>query len=113
MPLTWGWVRGYNADRMVFEFVMLNAAKQVECTISSVAMDDLAGTRGIYPAERERQFLHLREEIASIASSIFDNEDAPQKGAVIRIFSKHTAAARRRQLAAGADPKAQGRPSGI
>ncbi len=112
MPLTWGWVRGYNADRMVFEFVMLTEAKQVECTISSVAMDDLAGTRGTCPAEREVQFLHLREEIAPIASDIFD-KDAPQKGAVVRIFSKHAQAALRRQLAAGAVPKAQRRPSGI
>jgi hypothetical protein len=112
MPLTWGWVRGYNADRMVFEFVVLNEAKQVECTISSVAMDDLAGTRGTCPAEREVQFLHLREEIAPIASDIFDKH-APQKGAVVRIFSKHAQAALRRQLAAGAVPKAQRRPSGI
>ena len=89
MPLTWGWVRGYNADRMAFEFAMLNdKAETVECVISSVAMDDLARTRGTHPAEREEQFLHLREAIVTVASGVFD-EEAQKIGVVIQIFSKH------------------------
>jgi Protein of unknown function (DUF1488) len=95
MPLTWGWVRGYNTDRMVFEFAMLNSkGETVECEISSVAMDDLAGARGTYPGEREGQFLHLREAIEPIASGMFD-EEARKKGVVIRIFSKHIRGAHR------------------
>jgi Protein of unknown function (DUF1488) len=95
MPLTWGRVRGYNTDRMTFQFAMLNSnAETVECQISSVAMDDLAGTRGTYPAEREGQFLQLREAIGRIASDVFD--EAPlAKGAVVRIFSKHIRGAHR------------------
>jgi hypothetical protein len=95
MPLISGWVRGYNADRMVFEFVMLNdKAETVECSISSVAMDDLAGARGSFPEERERQFLQLREAIEPIASGIFDKEER-KTGVVIRIFSKHVRGAYR------------------
>ena len=95
MPLMWGWVRGYNAHRMVFEFAMLDdKAQTVECEISSVAMDDLAGSRGTYPAKRDAQFLHFRGEIGSIASGIFD-EKARKRGEVVRIFSKHVRGAYR------------------
>jgi len=95
MPLTWGSVRGYNADRMAFEFAMLNdKAETVDCIISSVALDDLAGSRGTHPAEREGQFLHLREAIVPIASRIF-NGDGWKRGAVIRIYSKHVRGAYR------------------
>jgi hypothetical protein len=51
-------------------------------------MDDVAGGKGTLPADREAQFLRLRERIEHIASTIFD-EKAVLKGGVLRIFSKH------------------------
>jgi Protein of unknown function (DUF1488) len=88
MPLVRGRILGYDADRMAFEFTMLNKDQTVPCEISSAAMDELAGKRGTLPAEREAQFLRLRETIERIASDNFDS-DAAVRGAVVRIFAKH------------------------
>jgi hypothetical protein len=57
-------------------------------------MDDLAGARGSFPEERERQFLHLREAIEPIASGIYDRQERKMEAA-IRIFSKHVRGAYR------------------
>jgi hypothetical protein len=88
MPLTQGRILGYDAERMAFQFTMLNTGETVECTISGAAMDQLSGTRGTLPAEREAQFLLLRETIERITSDNFDSE-TPVKGGVVRIFAKH------------------------
>lgn len=57
MPLTRGRTIGYNVSRMTFEFTMMDdKAKVVDCEISSVAIDQLACTKGMLPAEREAQF---------------------------------------------------------
>jgi hypothetical protein len=86
MPLTRGRTIGYNVSRMTFEFTMMDdKAKIVDCEISSVAIDHLAGTRGMLPAEREAQFLHLRDRIERIASELFDRM-ARHPGGKIRIF---------------------------
>ena len=90
MPLTPGRILGYDANRMAFQFTMLNGkAETVECEISSAAMDELAGKKGTRPAEREAQFLSLREMIERIASDNFDH-DSVVRGTVVRIFAKHT-----------------------
>lgn len=52
--------------------------------ISSMAMDQLAGTKGTLPAEREAQFLHLRGSIERIASDLFD--EMPTSGGKVRVF---------------------------
>ena len=88
MPLVRGRILAYDADRMAFEFTMLNKDQTVPCEISSAAMDELAGKRGTLPAEREAQFLRFRETIERIASDNFDS-DATVRGAVVRIFAKH------------------------
>jgi hypothetical protein len=78
----------YDTEGMAFRFTMLNKGETVECTISGAAMDELAGKKGTLPAEREAQFLLLREAIERIASDNFDN-DTPVKGGMVRIFAKH------------------------
>ncbi len=88
MPLMQGRILGYVVDRMAFEFTMLNRDETVSCEISSAAMDELAGKRGTLPAEREAQFLRLRETIERIASDNFDS-DAVVRDALVRIFAKH------------------------
>ena len=89
-----GRILGYDVDRMTFKFMMLNKGETVECEISSVAMDDLGGKRGTLPAEREAQFMRLREVIERIASDNFDSETIV-RGAVVRIFAKHIRSASR------------------
>jgi hypothetical protein len=75
MPLMRGRIVGYDAERMTFQFTMLNAGETVECC-----------KRGLLPAQREAQF--LREEIERIASDIFDR-DTIVRCAVVRVFAKH------------------------
>jgi hypothetical protein len=88
MPLTRGRIVGYDASRMTFEFTMMDdKARLVTCEISSAAMDQLAGTRGTLPAEREAQFLHLRDGIERIASDVFD--EMPTSGGKVRVFYHH------------------------
>jgi hypothetical protein len=90
MPLERGRIIGYNASRMAFEFTMIDKALAaiIQCEISSPAMDQLAGTKGTMPDERETQFLHLRDAIENIASDLF-NEGLSAPSGTIRIFYHH------------------------
>jgi hypothetical protein len=90
MPLGRGRVIGYDASRMSFEFTMIDKALAaiIECEISSAALDQLAGTKGTMPDEREAQFLHLRDAIERLTSDIFDERTATPAG-TIRIFYHH------------------------
>ena len=74
MPLQQGEVQGYNFDRMVVEFTLLNQGKVILCAISTAAMDDLEGKRNVKPEERLAQFMQLREVIEERASRKFFEE---------------------------------------
>ena len=74
MPLQRGEVQGYDVDRMVIEFTMLNQGKVVMCAISTAAMDDLEGRRDVKPNQRVDQFMRLREVIEERASRKFFEE---------------------------------------
>ena len=74
MPLRRGEVRGFNFDRMVVEFTMLNQDKEIQCAISTAAMDDLEGKRNVKPHQRVDQFMRLREVIEEQASRKFFEE---------------------------------------
>jgi hypothetical protein len=87
MLLTRGRIVGYDAERMIFEFTMMHEAEIVDCEISGVALDDLAGEKGTRPGERQAQFTRLRDAIDSVASEIFEKGDLSQIG-TLRIFSK-------------------------
>jgi hypothetical protein len=54
MQLQRGEVLGYDFNRMVVNFTMLNQGKTVRCAISTAAMDDLEGNRGCGCATRLR-----------------------------------------------------------
>jgi hypothetical protein len=58
----------------------------VDCEVSSVALDDLAGEKGIRSSEREAKFTRLRDTIERITSGTFD-ERGMAEGASIRILS--------------------------
>jgi len=49
MPLQQGDVQGYDFNRSVVEFTMLNQGKVILCAISTAAMDHLEGRRGVKP----------------------------------------------------------------
>jgi len=74
MPLRRGEVQGYDFNRMIVEFTMLNQDKVVQCAISTTAMDDLEGKRGATPHQRIDQFMRLREVIEEQASRKFFEE---------------------------------------
>jgi hypothetical protein len=85
MPLLRGSIVGYDAARMSFEFTMVTTGvEMVECSISSAALDHLAGQKGTVPAEREEQFRRFRDDIERFASDLYDAKVVP-----VRIFSKH------------------------
>jgi len=88
MPLTRGKIVGYDTERLVFGFTMLNGDDTVDCQISDAAMDELAGVRGTPSIARQAQFLSLRDAIEQIASDVFD-AGPMVKGSVVRIFTKH------------------------
>ena len=74
MPLRRGDVQGFDFNRMVVEFTMLNQAKVIQCAISTAAMDDLEGKRDVKPHQRVEQFMRLREVIEEQASRKFFDE---------------------------------------
>ena len=63
MPLQRGEVQGYDFNRMIVEFTMLNQGKVILCAVSTAAMDDLEGRRDVRPDQRVDQFMRLREVI--------------------------------------------------
>jgi len=86
MPLTRGRVVGYDDGDRIFRFTMMTSnAKQIECQVSSTAMEFIARERGTSPSERRAQFLRYRNEIEQLASDLFDKQNAE----AIRIFTKH------------------------
>jgi hypothetical protein len=76
MPLQQGEVQGYDFNRSVVEFTMLNQGKVILCAISTAAMDDLDGRRDVKPDQRVDQFMRLREVIEERASRKFFEEQA-------------------------------------
>jgi Protein of unknown function (DUF1488) len=76
MPLQQGEVQGYDFNRMVVEFTMLNQSKVICCAVSTAAMDNLEGRHDVKPEERIAQFKRLRETIEERASRKFFEEQA-------------------------------------
>jgi hypothetical protein len=76
MPLQRGEVQGYDFNRNIVEFTMLNQGKVILCAISTAAMDDLEGRHDVKPDQRVDQFMRLREVIEERASRKFLEEQA-------------------------------------
>ena len=70
-PLQRGEVQGYDMDRMIVEFTMLDEGKVVRCAISSAAMDDIEGRRNVKADHRVEQLIRLRDLIEEHASRRF------------------------------------------
>ena len=65
MSLQRGEILGYDFNRMVVEFTMLNQGHTVRCAISTAAMDDLEGKRDVKADQRVDQFVRLRDAIVN------------------------------------------------
>jgi hypothetical protein len=79
-----------DASRMTYHFTMMEGPHIIDCQISSVALDNLAGKRSQPPQvlKRDAQFLEFREQIEKLASDQFDR-DIESKPKLVRIFAKH------------------------
>ena len=74
MPLQRGEVQGYDFNRMVVEFTMLDQDKVIACAVSTAAMEDLEGRRDVTAEQRIDQFMRLRDVIEDRASVKFFQE---------------------------------------
>jgi hypothetical protein len=83
MPLQRGEILGYDFNRMVVDFTMLNQGKTVQCAISTAAMDDLEGKRDVKADQRVDQFVRLRDAIEERASRKFFEGPVEAKGPVV------------------------------
>lgn len=68
--LTQGSVKGFEHDRMVMLFSMMNGSTEISCAVSSSAMDTLERGQA-KPDQRDAQFLRLRDRIEQCASRKF------------------------------------------
>jgi hypothetical protein len=71
MSLTRGSFRGYEYDRMVILFSMIDGQREIPCAISTSALDDLESLARTKPDEREAQFIRLRDRIEEHAARKF------------------------------------------
>ena len=71
MPLQQGEILGYDFNRMVVEFTMLNQGKVVLCAISTAALDDLEKNTSVKAEGRVDQFFRLRAMIEKRAEQKF------------------------------------------
>jgi phage shock protein A len=71
MALTRGDFGEYDFNRMVVVFTMKNDQANVACAISTDAMDQLEGSSRTPPAQREQQFMRLRDRIEERAARKF------------------------------------------
>jgi hypothetical protein len=73
MALSQSHFEEYDFNRMVVRFTMKNDEANVTCAISTDAMDQLEGSSRTTPAQREQQFLRLRDRIEVCAARKFDD----------------------------------------
>jgi Protein of unknown function (DUF1488) len=71
MALTRGSFRGYEFDRMVILFSMVDGQREIPCAVSTSAMDDLENLARTKPDQREAQFMRLRDRIEERAACKF------------------------------------------
>ena len=83
MLLQQGKVDGYDSDRGIVKFTMLDGDRTVLCAVTTAAMDDLEASRNSGP-ERVEQFMRLREKIEARASSKFEEHGEINKVVMLR-----------------------------
>ena len=68
MTISQGEYQSYDYDRMIVRFTVVDDDVVVPCSVSTAAMDDLERGRNTSAAQREAQFLRLREQIEAQAA---------------------------------------------
>lgn len=71
MALTRGRFDGYEFDRMVVLFSMVDGEREIPCAVSTSAMDGLEKATRLQPEQREVQFMRLRDRIEQRAAEKF------------------------------------------
>jgi hypothetical protein len=71
MALNRGAIIGFEHDRMVMLFSMVDGDNEIRCAVSSSAMDGLERGVKTKPDQRDEQFLRLRDRIEQCASRKF------------------------------------------
>jgi hypothetical protein len=86
MTLARGNIGGYEFDRMILKFSMLDGAREVPCAVSATAMDDLERGARTAPTQREEQFVRLRDRIEQCAARKFQAQEFEGKppGIILR-----------------------------
>src|SRR6478672_2735086 len=82
MTLARGSIRGYDDDRMVLLFSMMDGTREVLCAVSGSAMDDLEHVPRTPADQREEQFTRLRDRIEACASRKFLARPGSARGPV-------------------------------
>jgi hypothetical protein len=83
MPLQQGEVLGYDFNRMVVEFTMLNQGKVIPCAISTAALDGLERSATVKAAGRVDQFVRLRAVVEQRAEQKFSAGFVESGGRVV------------------------------
>jgi len=71
MTLMRGNIMGYEFDRMVVVFSMMDGPREIPCAVSAAAMDQIEQVSRTAADQREQQFLRLRDRIEQCASKKF------------------------------------------
>jgi hypothetical protein len=87
MAFSSGKFQGYDMDRSVVLFSMMNDLTEVPCAISTTAMDDLDGAKRTPASLREEQFMRLRASIEEKAGLKFSNSELEGRPAGIILRS--------------------------
>jgi hypothetical protein len=72
MTFARGNIRGYDDDRMVLLFSMMDGGREVPCAVSAASMDELEHVPLTPAGRREEQFARLRDRIEACASRKFE-----------------------------------------
>jgi len=85
MPLIRGELQGYDVDRMVVQFTMVNQGRVIQCAISSAAMDAIESARDVKSDQRVDQFVRLRDVIEERAERrFFENTPQSNRPVILR-----------------------------
>ena len=71
MTLLRGEVQGYDVDRMIVQFTMINDGRVIQCAVSSAAMDAIEDGGDVKSDQRVDQFVRLRDARSPGHAQIF------------------------------------------
>lgn len=84
MALTRGAFRAYDFDRMIVSFTMMDEQTEIPCAVTTAAMDNLDKPFKATAAQREAQFLRLRDLIENRAAQKYlDASDARGRSEIV------------------------------